>query len=250
MKRVRVLFAIPFLLLALPLWRAMDLLALVAPAAGILATCLAAWGLFCLILPAYLIRPKVLPWIALATVVIIVTSAALTGPLSGMATDNPRHSHCGALTYTGALYPLIGIMTQAPADDLEARNQLCWVRKLIQRVPDRIESTQELQAFLDLARNKLLAPDNKYRVVLPLVALYHFTIFAQYDDSNATGNFTSGKALLESQKFWIEQYTVEISSRDYGWWDFPYGPWIKFEYGIIERNWESIVASIITEPSR
>lgn len=245
MKRMRVLFALPFLLLALPVWRWMDFIAWLAPLEGLYSVVFFFWGLLFLVLPSWLIKPKIVPLIVLALVFALSIGSYFTKPLSKAATRHPELNHCGNLTFTGFLYPAINILTQAPADDLDARNQLCWIKKLMRKVPNKFDTPEEYEAYQKHTQNMLLMPENKYRVGLPMIAMLSLVIMAEYNDNYPMKNARQGINYVQGLKFWIEQYTVEISSRTYSWWDFPYGPYIQFEYGLVERNWESIVNSIV-----
>jgi hypothetical protein len=53
--------------------------------------------------------------------------------------------------------------------------------------------------------------------------------------------------IAEGIKFWQNQYTDMISERKYGLGSFPHSEWIKFEYGIIERNWNLIIDNLTIE---
>jgi hypothetical protein len=46
---------------------------------------------------------------------------------------------------------------------------------------------------------------------------------------------------VDSLHFWKGHYTVEISALEYPWYAWPHSAIIKWEYGIIEKNWEGIV---------
>ncbi|HXH74349.1 MAG TPA: hypothetical protein VNJ08_05260 [Bacteriovoracaceae bacterium] len=245
MKRIKIIFSIVLLVLAIPMWRYMDFLTWIWASETLYALAFFFWGLTYLVLPAWLLKPKLLPTIAFALVFIGTILSYNLGPLSKMATNDSSHSHCGPMSFTGMFYPTINFMTQAPADDLDARNQLCWIKKMIQRIPEKFSTKHELEDFIKLTQTKLLNPENKYRVSLPLIALLYAIVLAH--EEGVMPNISNGKMFIDSLKFWIDQYTDEISSRQYSWWDYPYGPYIQFEYGLVEKNWESIVNSLILE---
>lgn len=152
---------------------------------------------------------------------------------------NPELDHCGALTYTGTFYPIRKILSDAHHDDLEARNQLCWVRKMISRVPEKFNSADEVKSYSELVRDKLLKPEIKYRVSLPLIAVLYFRI------NTSAGHLVGVKAIYDSLHFWIDHYTEEISGRNYSIWNWPHSSYIKFEYGLIEKNWEVLIDNIV-----
>lgn len=247
MKRLRIIFSIVLLFFALPFWRWMDFISWLLPEPGLYAFAFFFWGVLFLVLPTWLLKPRIAPLVVLAFVLIGSVSNYFSGPLSNMATNDPTHNHCGRLTFTGVFYPAFNVLTQAPADDLEARNQLCWVKKMIQRVPDRFHTVAELEAYLKLTQDKLLMPENKFRVSLPMLAMLYFVIYTNHIDPDPSQDIKEVKSILESLHFWIDQYTVEISSRDYSWWDFPHGPFMQFEYGLVEKNWENLVNSIVVQ---
>lgn len=109
------------------------------------------------------------------------------------------------------------------------------------RVPRSFDSVEERNDYLKLIRDKLLSPEFKYRATLPMIAYLHGVIISRLNDQNV---IFEGSLFVESLKFWIDQYTVEISTREYPWWDWPHSSYIKFEYGLIERNWEEIIKGI------
>jgi hypothetical protein len=234
----------------LPIWRYMDLASWLFPHNGLYAFMFFFWGAFFLVLPTWLVRPKLVPVISIAAFVLIGTLFNHShGPLSDGPTDVANNGHCAPLTYTGLLYPIHKYLPPSHEDDLEVRNQLCWLKKMIQQVPNRFEDEREMADYMNATRDRLLMPEIKFRAALPLVAVLHGLILASIDLTNTTPNkdMESGKNFIDGLKFWTEQYTTEITAREYPSWDLPHGPYIQFEYGIIEKNWESIVDSITVE---
>ena len=75
-----------------------------------------------------------------------------------------------------------------------------------------------------------------------MIALLHGHIFSR--SAEGLQSFGGGKMFFESLKYWVDQYTIEISHRDYAWWNEPHAAYIKFEYGFIERNWQKLVDGI------
>jgi len=154
---------------------------------------------------------------------------------------NPQNNHCSSLSYSATFYPLSNWLPPSHADDLAIRNQLCWTKKLIKNIPFRFNSLEELNLFFEKSRENLLSPQYKFRVSLPLIGLYHLVMYSKYADFKKNVNETDSKEFIQSLQFWSQQYTHEISSADYPWWDFPHGPYVKWEYGLIEKNWEKII---------
>lgn len=166
--------------------------------------------------------------------------AWLTPPFSKMATDDPLLNHCSPLSFTGSFFPLRNLLSEAHADDLEIRNQMCWLRKMIARVP-KFDHLHEMTFFSKLIRDKLLKPEFKYRASLPLVALLEIRILASSVEK------VDPKWFEESMIFWISQYTYEISGRDYSWSSWPHSQYIQWEYGLIEKNWQRLLEGISIE---
>jgi hypothetical protein len=248
MKRLKVLFALLLLISALPLWRFMDMLIWIRPNTLLYPIVFFLWALLFLAIPAKLLAPKFHMFLYGLMAIAMGITSHLTGTLSPMASKEPEHSHCGFLTYTGLVYPLHHLLTAAHADDLEVRNQLCWVRKMALWVPEKFDSEVELAQYVNLTHEKLMLPSRKFRATLPLIAYLHGLMFFRWDEGGKSYEaFKSGKWFVEGLNFWIDQYTEEISERSYRWFNFPHGPYIQFEYGLIEKNWEAIVRGIVVE---
>jgi hypothetical protein len=60
-------------------------------------------------------------------------------------------------------------------------------------------------------------------------------------ESNAPVN------VYHSLHFWVNHYNEEIRSRDYSPWNWPHSSYIKFEYGLIENNWQKLIDGIVLE---
>ncbi len=239
MKRLKMIFAIFLLLLALPFWRFTDLVAILSPFEWLFAIALTMWfGIF-IAIPIKLIKPNVKTIMLVVLILCFGSISFWRGPLSGMATVESDFNHCGEMTYTGFFYPIAPYVTDAHTDDLEARNQLCWVRKMISRVPKTFDSEHEVQTYTKLIQTKLFRPEIKFRSSLPLIAMLYLTI-------NTSGaHYVGVKEIYDSLHFWINHYTEEISNRQYGAWNWPHSDYIKFEYGLVERNWQSLLDSMI-----
>lgn len=191
-------------------------------------------GLFFLIWPIKLIWPKLHLKYIFGMFLLLTAFAYLSKPLSGMATRDPNHSHCGKATYTGFFYFLHPYLNSAHQDDLEARNQLCWVRKIITRVPQDLSSPEEVEAYLKITKDKLLRPEIKYRVALPPVLYLWGNVLVSLD------RFNGGKKFIEGLGMWSDLYSTEISEREYQWYEWPHSSLIQAEYGFVEKNWNNI----------
>jgi hypothetical protein len=242
MKRLRLLFAALLLVLALPAWRTLDLAAIASPLELPVALSSALWFTLFLLLPTKLLVPRLKAPLLAVLAVAYAAGAWYAGPLSKMSSRNPEFGHCGPLTYTGTFYPLRGLLTEAHQDDLDARNQLCWLRKLVARVPERFDGEAEVATYSKIIRDRLLKPTLKYRVGLPLIAILYFRIHA------AGGDVSSAKAVYDSLHFWITQYTEEIKGRRYAPWNWPHSSYIQWEYGLVERNWQRLIDGITIPP--
>lgn len=241
MKRLRLFFAIVLLLLALPFWRFTDMVAILSPFDWTLTFALTLWFAFFLTIPMKLLVPKIHTAIIVTLIAVFGVFFHWSSPLSGMATNDPTFDHCGTLTYTGMFYPMRTILSDAHQDDLEVRNQMCWVRKIISRVPEKFDSPKELEIYSELIRDRLLKPEIKYRAVLPLIGILNFTI------TTSAADMVGIKPIFDSLHFWIDHYTEEINQREYSFWNWPHSDYIKFEYGIIEKNWQDFIDSIVIE---
>ena len=241
MRRLKFFFAFILLALALPFWRFADIVAIVSPFELPLTFALTLWFAIFLAIPAKLIFPKIK---TLWLVISIFTFGGFTygvGPLSNMASRDYHHKHCSSVTYAGFFYPIRGILSDAHKDDLEARNQLCWVRKMISKVPEKFDNEQEVNDYTYLIQQRLLKPEIKYRASLPLIALLYGRI------NTAWGEPMAVKRIYDSLHFWITQYTEEISEREYPAWNWPHSDYIKWEYGLVEKNWQSLIDSIVIQ---
>lgn len=243
MKRLKLFFACLLFIFAVPMWRYLDMVAWVWPSDILYALTFFAWSFFFLILPLSLIKTKKNPLIFALFIAPLSLLCLYAGVLSGMATQYPELNHCGRMTYTGVFYPIHKFLPEAHAEDLEIRNQFCWVRKMILKLPMEFEDETELANYVNLTRDKLLKPEFKYRATLPLVALLHGKMFGRMKNGGLA-TYQGGKMFVESLNFWLEQYTVEVNAREYSVMSFPHGDYIKFEYGLIERNWQTLVKGI------
>ena len=229
-----------FLFLALPVWRLTDWAALTLPFPYFTLITYGLWVIIFIAFPLKLIIKKMKIWMVLLGILVFMNAYWLTGPLTNLATLEPNNSHCGQLTYTGFFYPLRRVLSNVHKDDLEVRNQLCWIVKMIQRVPEKIKP-EDLPAELNQVGFKLMKPNHKYRVTLPWLAF----LFGRYFSANESAHgpldkIQNGKYFFDTLKYWTQIYNEEISFRNYAWYEWPYSSLIKMEYGLIERNWEKI----------
>lgn len=246
MTRMKVFFAIILWLFFLPVWRLLDNLLFLWPQDVIYSLAITGVMTLFFLLPFYLVREKLNKW--LIPIFMLATGGLtfLGGSLSKMATDNPIHSHCSPSSFTGTIYGMRGILTLAQQDDLEARNQLCWIRKMIVRMPQEFVGMTEFADYSNQLRRRLLLPEFKYRASLPMIAFLHGKMVARLEGSN-WDTFNAGKFFMDSLQFWKDQYTVNFSDRNYPWWNSPYSNYIQFEYGVVENNWEAIIDSFTLE---
>lgn len=237
MLRLKILLALPFLFLALPMWRYMDFLVFIWPSAGLFGLVFFIWSLLFIGLPVRILKPDFARWKLLAILIVTASLAGLAGPLSSQKTSDSNASHCGPLTFTGAFFIFSSIVSAAHEDDLEVRNQLCWLRKMILEVPENFTDDKELVVYSKALHDHLMSPEFKYRASLPLVTFLQGMTLAKTPDIPELD-------IKEALQFWTEQYTVEISSRDYPWWSWPHASYIKWEYGLLERHWQELVDNI------
>lgn len=245
MKVIRIFLASILLLIAIPVWRMFDWIAIIWPETYALASITGLWAAVFLCLPLKLLRPKIHPLWMMLPFIIFWGGSILTDPLSEMATNDDRHTHCGRFTYTGMFYPLSSILSDSFKDDLEARNQMCWLRKMIARVPEKFDSHQDVNLYLDLVQKRLLRPEHKYRVTLPFVLLFLGKTLQSWNMTyGPVEQFQGGMMLVKGIPYWTELYNDEISLRKYSWWNWPHSALIQFEYGIIESNWEELQITV------
>lgn len=228
------------LLLALPVWRLMDLAVVTWPNQWLFSLMMLFWSALFVLFPMRLLWPKAQLKLLLIPFLLIPTLAWFSGPLSGQATLEPSSTHCGRMTYSGFFFPVKDLLSNAHTDDLEVRNQMCWIRKMVQKVPDQI-SDADFEAHVEHLKFRLLKPQTKYRAALPgILLLMGLTVTAGFDNENSLQRVKAGKFFATSLDFWSKQYSEEISGRDYHWYEWPHSALIKFEYGLIEKNWDQI----------
>lgn len=245
MNRLRVFFAFILFCLALPTWRFIDYSAIILPHAYVYGLLLLLCVFFFITIPFLLVKPKQKKiWVYLTTLSLILP-AFFTSPLSSQGTNHPENNHCGPLTYTGFFYRLHPYLSHAQEDDLKVRNQLCWLRKVISRMPAVFSNKEDFDSYRTFTQNKLLLPQVKYRAALPLVALLQGQMSMRWETGmNPFEKIQKAQGFMNSLTFWKDHYTMEIHTAPYPWWDAPYSTYIQFEYGLVEKNWESFIEGI------
>jgi hypothetical protein len=240
MKWAKYLFSGTLLLASLPAWRLLDWANVTLPSNYVSSFFIFFWGVIFIFVPAVMLLPREkLKW-ALLFPAFMTTLSWFTGPLSSMASLAPEASHCGPTSFTGFFYPFRSLLSDSYQDDLEARNQLCWITKMIKNAPETIPA-EELADQLNLMKFKLHKPQRKYRVCLPWITVLIGKYLASTQNSaSSLDTMAGGKIFLQSFNYWPPFYSEEISQRNYSWYDWPHSAFIKVEYGLIEKNWENI----------
>lgn len=232
MKRLKYLFAGSIFLLAFPAWRLLDWANVTLPFPLLITASLVLWSVCFILLPLKLLMPKINRWIILLLMLCLGSLSWMAGPFTGMTTIEPELTHCGRMSYAGFFYPIRGFLSNAHQDDLEVRNQMCWLVKMIIKVPSEI-APEDLAHQLNVMKNKLMKPAQKYRASLPWITF----LLGKYLTSSG---ITNSPLLVQNLGFWTQLYAEEISAREYAWYDWPHSTIIKLEYGFIEKNWQNI----------
>jgi hypothetical protein len=232
MKRLRYLFAGILLLVSFPSWRLLDWANVILPFQWIITSGFVLWGVIFVIFPLKLILTKLHRRWALFIILSLGSLSWLSGPFTAQTTLDPNSSHCGRTSYTGFFYPARSLLSNAHQDDLELRNQMCWLVKMIKKVPSEI-APEDLAHHLNLMKNKLLKPSLKFRASLPWITF----LLGRYLSASELQN---SPLLVQNLGFWTQLYNEEISTRKYPWYEWPHSALIQFEYGLIEKHWEAI----------
>lgn len=240
MKWAKYVFAITLLLLALPVWRLLDWANVIFPFPiiykSLLFTC---FSLFLLLPLKILINWPTWKW-SFMVFALFISLLNFQNTLSTQAVLEPTKNHCGPITYAGLFYPVRNWLSLSYQDDLEQRNQLCWITKMIKKVPAHIPQ-DELELHLKLLKNKLMKPTFKYRASLPWITFLVGSYFSATPDSNSPlDRIQNANLFAQNFNIWAELYSDEISAREYAWYEWPHSQIIKAEYALIERNWEKI----------
>jgi hypothetical protein len=241
MKRLKVLFSIFLLIASVPFWRLLDYLGVSLPFEWPLSLGLIFWFAVFIAIPIKLLIPKIKTIMIVGLVLIFAFFAFNIRPYSNHDSIDSNLSHCSIHTFTGFAYPLRIILSEASRDDLEARNQMCWMRKLISEVPTQFQSEVDADTYTKNIESTLLSPELKYRSTLPLIAALYIKI------NTSTKDVIRMKEVYDSLHLWINHYTDEISERDYGTSSFPFSYYLKWEYGLIEKNWQKFVDNLLIE---
>ena len=232
MKRLRYLFAGILLLVSFPSWRLLDWANVILPFQWIITSGFVLWGVIFVIFPLKLILTKLHRRWALFIILSLGSLSWLSGPFTAQTTLDPNSSHCGRTSYTGFFYPARSLLSNAHQDDLELRNQMCWLVKMIKKVPSEI-APEDLAHHLNLMKNKLLKPSLKFRASLPWITF----LLGRYLSASELKN---SPLLVQNLSYWTQLYNEEISARKYPWYEWPHSAMIQFEYGVIEKHWETI----------
>lgn len=241
MKRLKVLFSVFLLLLSIPSWRLLDYLGLSLPFLWPFSFGFVFWFAFFIAIPLKLLIPKIKTFILIGLILCFSLIAFNSDIYSKESSEDPTQSHCSPFTFTGFFYPMRIFLGDASKDDLEARNQMCWLRKLMKEVPSTFQTEVEADQLTARLEDKLLYPEIKYRSSLPLIAALYFTV------NTSTKNIMRPKQVYDSLHLWINHYTDEISEREYSVWNFPISNYLKWEYGLIEKNWQKLIDNLVVE---
>lgn len=236
MKRLKYLFGATLFLLALPAWRLLDWAAVTLPFPVVIMACQTLWSAVFLFFPVTLFRPDIKKWMLFLLILTFASLSWISGPVTSQATLEPTLTHCGRTSYAGFFYPVRQVLSPVHQDDLEIRNQMCWVVKLIKLVPAQI-LPEDLAHQLNIMKFKLLKPQLKFRATLPWITFLLGNYLASTELKNSP-------LLIQNLGFWSELYSEEISARNYAWYEWPHSAFVKFEYGFIEENWENIKLEI------
>lgn len=227
-------------ILSLPVWRLLDWAVITISHKSLFSFLMLVWGFSFIFLPLKLLMTRLKWHYSLPFLGLIGLLSWVSDTLTTTSTLDPEQTHCSRTSYAGFLYPVRPMLSAAFQDDLEARNQLCWVRKMIRKVPETL-SKEELELKLKHLKVILLKPEFKYRITLPAVlVLVGNYISAGIDENNALERAFSSKVFIDSLVFWTQQYTEEISQRNYAWYEWPHSALIQAEYGFLEKNWQNI----------
>jgi hypothetical protein len=241
MKWLKCTLALLLLFLSGPIWRLLDWAHIVVPSPIFFALNISWWTLFFIQWPIKLCWPKFQRKIILAITCMVFIIALLTGPLSNHSNRRPGLTHCGRLSYSGFFYPIRSLLLNSYQDDLEVKNQICWLRKSSLQVENRITG-QSMPQKLDEMKELLMKPDRKFRASLPAVLYLFANYLAAWEQENADelSALEKGEIFIQGFNYWTEQYNEEISGRKYAWYEWPNSKWILIEYGLIEENWEKL----------
>src|SRR5665647_1086291 len=181
MKVARIVGMAIFLLFALMIWRLMDWVVILWPHPLMYVLIMVISSMVLVALPIRLFRPRTHFGWYLGIFVFFGVISWWAGPFSRMATKGHEHVHCGRATYSGFFYPIKDYMFNAFQDDLDVRNQLCWIRKMIIKVPTSFTTDEDLRNYYNLIAARLKKPDHKYRVALPAVLFLTGKILTNWD---------------------------------------------------------------------
>lgn len=231
MNRLRIFFAIILLMLALPLWRYLDMFTWFSINKTYFTAGFLLWSSFFLIVPISLIYKRFFAPTIMLNSCFAVLIYFFVGIFSNNSLDHPESRHCSLLNYSGFLFPLKVILPAAYEDDLHIRNQICWIRKLTLSIPSNL-SKHEAPVYEKLIADKLMLPEIKWKITLPFtIPLYMKNLHPELD-------------LISLQKFWDDHYTAEIKDREYNFLSYPHSDYIRWEYGFLEVKWRELLDSV------
>lgn len=243
MKRLKYFFACFLVIFALPFWRFLDLIAVFSPTDGPYKVLSIIGFIFFIAIPLKLYIERTKKRHVFIGSVLFAGIVWQIPLLSQMASKYPQYGHCNFITYTGMFYHIRNFLPESYTDDLEIRNQLCWIRKLIRKSPDSFDSVTEFNQYATITRDKLLSPEIKYTTSLPLIAFLNLHLLTSMNFPADSISHDSN-VIIKDLNFWSSQYTTRIQDRDYSFLSYIHGAWIKFEYGLIEKNWPNLVESL------
>ncbi|MFA5583756.1 MAG: hypothetical protein WDA09_06040 [Bacteriovoracaceae bacterium] len=234
---MKLVFAIALLIVALPLWRFIDMVAWFEIDKSYSIIALMIWSFLFLIVPISLVFKRFLVPALILNFCFAVLVYFFVPNFSSASLDSPESRHCSLLNYSGFFYPFKALMPQAHEDDLLIRNQICWARKISKSIPDGLNK-HEAQVYLNLVEEKLLLPEIKWKSTLP----FFIPIYLQFNETDIPS--------LKAQKFWNDHYTAEIQERDYNFLSYPHSDYIKWEYGLVEKYWAKFIDGLEIEEIR
>ena len=235
MKVARLIIAFTLLIAALPLWRLIDWSIIFWPHDYLYGSLLTANLIFLVLLPLWIIYPKISKPLLMFLLGLCFIPFAFD-PLSRMSASEGDFNHCGTGSFTGTFFSIKNFTPHVQVYDLEIRNQLCWIRKMIQRVPPKFDSEHEFQFYTELLKRKLLSPERKYKVSIIGLFFLWSAVANAWKPEGTIDKFRNKKEFVGGMIDWYGMYDFEIRDLQFEWYDWPYSSLIKFEYAWVERN--------------
>jgi hypothetical protein len=235
MKAIRLFLAFTLLMLAIPMWRFIDWAIIFWPHDYLYGGLLTLNLIFLVLIPLWLIFIK-MPIPLLMFILGLCFIPFAFDPLSRMATTDAEFNHCGQGSFTGTFYPLKHLMPYVQEYDLEIRNQLCWIRKMIRRAPVKFDSQNELEFYSELLKKKLTTPSRKYKVSIIGIYFLWSTVAGAWRPDGTIDKIVSKKQFVDEMIDWYGMYDFEVGDIEFKWYDWPYSSLLKLEYGWVENN--------------